>query len=66
VDGREGVSPFELEEGFKKLLPEETPYQIKKWVGLINIDGNNDISREEFVSAIRSFYSLQKIDSFSN
>lgn len=46
-------------------MPEETSYQIKKWVNLININNDNDITKEEFISAIRSFYSLQQIDKFS-
>jgi hypothetical protein len=34
-------------------------------VSLINLDGNNQITKEEFVSSIRSFYSIQQINKFS-
>jgi Ca2+-binding EF-hand superfamily protein len=54
----------ELEDGLKKLIPDETSFQIRKWVNLINLNGDSEISKEEFVSALRSFYSIQQINNF--
>ena len=41
VDGRDGVSVVELEDGFTKLFPDETTFTIKKWVSLINQNQDN-------------------------
>lgn len=46
VDGKEGVSSFELEQAFQKILPDQTMYQIKKWVGLINFNHDLQITKE--------------------
>lgn len=64
-DGKDGISILELEDGLRAVLPEETAFQIKKWISLINLDGNNEITKEEFISSIRSFYSIQQINKFS-
>lgn len=46
VDGTEGVSVFELEQAFKKLMPGQTNFQIKKWVSMINLNNDSEITRD--------------------
>ena len=65
VDGQDGVSPFELEQAFKKLMPGETTFQIKKWVDMINLNNDNEITKDEFLNSIRCFYSLNQMSKFS-
>ena len=40
------MSPFELEQAFKKLMPGETTFQIKKWVDMINLNNDNEITKD--------------------
>jgi len=47
-------------------MPNETKFNIKKWVKIINLNGDREISREEFVNSIRSFYALNQLDKFSS
>ena len=65
VDGTQGVTPFELQQAFKKLMPGETTFQIKKWVSMINLNNDNEITKEQFLNSIRSFYSLNQMSKFS-
>lgn len=65
TDGEEGVSVLELENAFGRQFPDETGWQVKKWVNLININNDNQITREEYVTALRCFYTLQNINKFS-
>jgi hypothetical protein len=46
ADKKDGVTPIELEQAFKKLMPGETSFQIKKWVGMINLNNDREITRE--------------------
>lgn len=65
VDGKQGVSVFELEQAFKKLMPGQTNYQVKKWVAMINLNNDSEITKEEYLNSIRSFYSLAQMNKFS-
>lgn len=66
VDEKDGITPEELQQAFEKLMPNETKFNIKKWVKLINLDNNEEITREQFVNSIRCFYALNQLDKFSS
>jgi hypothetical protein len=46
-------------------MPDETKFNIKKWVKMINFNNDNQITREEFTNSIRSFYALNQLEKFS-
>ncbi len=55
------MTPLELEEAFKKIMPGETSFQIQKWVRVINFNNDQQISRSEFTNSLRSVFALNQI-----
>jgi Ca2+-binding EF-hand superfamily protein len=47
-------------------MPGETTFQIKKWVSMINLNGDHEVTKEEFLNSIRCFYSLNQMSKFSS
>lgn len=65
TDRLNGVTPAELEQAFRRVLPKIPQLQVKKWVAHINYNQDNVIDVTEYINALSVMYNKDQINGFS-